>query len=274
MTLTDTDNYAIKFGLSLLCVTVPTAIFRKIAYFLFVAPCLIRDQSKTSDCKDCFLNTCTSVFAGFGYLTACVWGLAFFIGGLGLWLLHAESIVSFYDWMGSILQFWVIWFVAAFLFDFNPFPKSCEYFKFLNCLIQKLACGILPIRVGRWHLERALVHGVIREKVAERGVTRFFLPDAQHTDAESLRTAATSDVAKASNELELATDADLDDPDGDGVDTAETVARAAKKLVRYLIFHGPLHHARSFQGGPAAASTVVSHLLAFFLPCVNSDDVE
>ena len=182
--LIETDSYVAKFFISLALVTVPTAVFRKIAYYLFVAPCFVRDQSKTSDAADVACNCCTACFAGLGYTFACVWALVFFIVGLIFWLSVANGSVAFIDWMVSIAQFWVIWFVVALTMDFNPFPCP-KYLRFLNRMIGCLTCGMVPTRIGRWHLERKKVHEIIREKVKERGIDKFFLPESQRVDEDA-----------------------------------------------------------------------------------------
>jgi len=212
--LSPQDAYLQKFFLALVLVTIPTAIFRKIAYYLFVAPCFIVDKSKTSDAKDACFMGCTSCAACIGYLLSCSWGLVFFSFGLIFWLAFGATWLSFADWVGSIIQLWFIWFFMAMTFDFNPIPGVEKTFAPVNWFIGKVTCGMVPLRVGRWHIERAKVHGIIRDKVEKRGKTRFFLPDT--LDADTLRTAPTAgdeDGAGGPLANPFAVGADLREPD-------------------------------------------------------------
>jgi hypothetical protein len=42
----DDDNFKLNLAFSLLYVTLPVAVFRKLCYTLFVAPCFLHDKSK------------------------------------------------------------------------------------------------------------------------------------------------------------------------------------------------------------------------------------
>jgi hypothetical protein len=57
--------------------------------------------------------------------------------------------------------------VVVLLFDFNPHPTCHTWWvaRQLNWAFKTFTMDAVPIRVGRWHLERELVHGVIRAKV-------------------------------------------------------------------------------------------------------------
>jgi len=176
------DDYAKKFGWSLVCVTLPTSVYRKIAYLFFVAPCFLVDKSKTKDSTDTVLAGAIGCSAALGYLTSCCCGLIFFWLGMVYWINYATSSLAFADWMGSIFQFWFIWFVIMLMFDFNPHPKSVVWFRWANKLFAMVPLGLVTVRIGRWHLERAKIHSVIRQKVEERGIDKFFLPDTQHHD--------------------------------------------------------------------------------------------
>jgi hypothetical protein len=168
-----------KMCYSFLCVTVPTAIFRKAAYIFFVTPCLIYDGSKTSRTLDSWLDRCGSFFAVIGYLVTAAWAAYLFYFGLNYWRNEQSTAQDILYLLFSIVQFWVFWFVFILVFDFNPWYKAPRYFSWLNTIVHYSTCGIIKVRVGRWHLERDFVHGIIRRAIKDRGVEHFHLPE-QH----------------------------------------------------------------------------------------------
>ena len=79
---------------------------------------------------------------------------------------------------GSTAQYWVLWFISELSLDFNPFPCVTRFFRRVNLAIACCSCRMINTRIGRWHIERAFVHGLIRQRVRERGISNFFLPEA------------------------------------------------------------------------------------------------
>ena len=165
-----------RFFLSFLLITLPSTLFRKLAYYLFAAPCLLTDKSKNSWLKNCCLSCCDGLAAGVGYLITCAWGITFLVVGIVLWATMAdvEGVVL---WAYGIGQIWVLWFLTAFLFMFNPSPTFSKLMAPWNCMVMCLSCGTAKnLKVGVWHEERAKVHKIIKEKIEERGDTMFFVP--------------------------------------------------------------------------------------------------
>ena len=106
-----------------------------------------------------------------------LWAAVWFLIGLLFWI-ALSSVGGLFVWAGGILQFYVLWFVAVLSTDFMPSQTLAFAAEPVNQAIGCLTCGVLPSRIGRWHLERAHVHGAIRARVKERGVASFFLPTA------------------------------------------------------------------------------------------------
>jgi hypothetical protein len=69
----------------------------------------------------------------------------------------------------------VLWFFGVLFFDFNPYPKIAEYT--VVKVINKLMGFGVSAKMGRWYLEREKIYGIIREKVKERGIESFHLPE-------------------------------------------------------------------------------------------------
>jgi hypothetical protein len=199
----------VNFFLALALVTIPTTIFRMVAYYLFVAPCFIVDKSESSETKkDQALGAVSSCTSRLGYLLSFAWGLIFFIVGLFFWWWGGKATwLSFIEWLGSIIQLWLIWFCVALTFDFNPIPGVDNMLPSVNWFIDRATCGMVPLRVGRWHIERAKVHGIIRDKVEKRGKTTFFLPDDNSLRHDSLHT--TSSAFEAAFDLGVGDEAEL-----------------------------------------------------------------
>jgi hypothetical protein len=81
-------------------------------------------------------------------------------------------------WAISIAEFWFLWFFAVLLVDFNPFPNVSKNMlaRFINKTLDLLTCGLITSRIGRWHLEREKIHGIVRAKVSHStGVKTFAL---------------------------------------------------------------------------------------------------
>lgn len=177
----------LKIGYSILAVTVPTTIFRKIVYTFFTCSCLLHDESKTGEKKHLCLACCGGCAAGFAYLFSLAWILFMLIFGIVFWIQFFPICNSgsaggeFAYFLYTICQYWVLWFVAMFFLDFNPFPSSVEYFSWVN---KFLSCFVAN-RVGRWYIERQQIESIIREKINERGPDCFFLPEKAQTLTKS-----------------------------------------------------------------------------------------
>lgn len=57
--------------------------------------------------------------------------------------------------------------------DFNPIPNIHHKCKKLN----KFLSYFTTHQIGRWYKEREYIHNIIRQKVKERGIEEFFLPE-------------------------------------------------------------------------------------------------
>jgi len=162
--------------LSIIYITIPTVLFRKIAFLLFAAPCLLHDESKASSgCSFC-VNGLGGIASFLGYWIACAWIVVWMTIGLIFWI-RAGPDADFTGWVAGIIQVWFLWFVAAIALPFNPSPFLHKLLRPLDKCAGFLTCGVLQLGVGKWYTEREKVHGVIRKAVEERGVDKFFVPD-------------------------------------------------------------------------------------------------
>eukprot|EP00613_Pedinella_sp_CCMP2098_P018804 CAMPEP_0171771562 /NCGR_PEP_ID=MMETSP0991-20121206/54166_1 /TAXON_ID=483369 /ORGANISM="non described non described, Strain CCMP2098" /LENGTH=702 /DNA_ID=CAMNT_0012376921 /DNA_START=220 /DNA_END=2328 /DNA_ORIENTATION=+ len=222
LTQLNQDSFVARIGFSVLCCTIPTAIYRKIAYYLFVAPCCIHDKSKASFQKNCFLSCCSGLGACLGYICSCAWGVLCLAFGIVFWTNGNSSGDAFIVWAVSIAEFWFLWFVAVLLVDFNPFQAVPRMLlpRLANKFLDACTCGVLPSRFGRWHLERDFVHGVVRSKVEERGIDRFFLPEQHSASAEEIRVRSTASKSFNDEGDENVQGAPEVDPESDGGDSS------------------------------------------------------
>jgi hypothetical protein len=177
-------GYRIFF--SFVIITLPTMIFRKIAFYLFATPCLIHDESATTaeftECADCAKCCCSCL----GYSYCVLWSVAFLIVGAVLWA-SSSSISGLISWALGIAQFWGLWFIIVLATAFNPSPTFSRFMCPLNCLAAVLTCGLVPNPIGRWHAERAQVHLIFRDTIQERGAEEFFLvPSAVALDSKKI----------------------------------------------------------------------------------------
>jgi hypothetical protein len=161
------------------------AAFRKVAYYFFVVPCFLTDKTKTSDRKDLVFDAGTFCDMYLGYRFVAVFSIILSALGIVLWLDPEVAVTEsdFIYWALSFVQIWVVWYFFVFTVEFYPHPKSCEWFHFVNKVIEAATLGVIDTRIGRWHLDRAFVHKIIRDAIAERGVYSFFLPE-QHKPEE------------------------------------------------------------------------------------------
>ena len=73
------------------------AVYRKIAYFLFVAPCFLHDKSKTSKNKSCCLDAGTMTGAALGYAVSLGCAVFFAFYGFSLWR-EDSNVLGFVYW--------------------------------------------------------------------------------------------------------------------------------------------------------------------------------
>lgn len=188
--LTVSGGFWRRATFSAVAVTLPVAVFRKLAYLLFAAPCTVHDRSKVrSGCLATGLSTARAALKVAGYGLTLAWGAVFVHVGLGYWRASDGGARDYLTWALSVAEYWVLWFAVVLAFDFNPSPTSgaSALGRLLNALVAKVGCGVIPTRVGRWHAERAKVLGIIRAQVELRGPRRFFLPQQHDAAVEGSR---------------------------------------------------------------------------------------
>jgi hypothetical protein len=84
---TGSSNFVAVLFLSIVFITVPTVLFRKIAFVLFAAPCLIHDERKaTGTCKTACLKSCEDMGALSGTIITIIWIVVFLTLGLIYWI--------------------------------------------------------------------------------------------------------------------------------------------------------------------------------------------
>lgn len=74
-----------KIWISLLAVTLPTAIFRKIVHQLFTMPCLLHDLTSTKKSLHFVLLCFADLASAVAYIFTLAWCAAFFIAGTFFW---------------------------------------------------------------------------------------------------------------------------------------------------------------------------------------------
>jgi len=62
-----------------------------------------------------------------------------------------------------------MWFLLVLMTDFMPSERVARGCYYINKAVGCFTCGMVVSRIGRWHTERAMIHGVIRAKMEERG---------------------------------------------------------------------------------------------------------
>ena len=228
-----------KFWYSILYCFIPTEIFRKLAYYMFVSPCFIHDKSKTSDRASCCYDGCTCCAEKLGYIFSLIWmSFCIYVGLRGISYFGLRGYIGsgdadpldFIVGVLTIVEGWLIWFVEIFLFDFNPLPQSCVWFSFVNRAIDSISGttgGFFVYRIGRWHLERSRVHAIIRKQIELRGADKFFLPEEHEKDkmnvsveteettedADNLEPATSTEASIVSDEFKEMTTEDADEPE-------------------------------------------------------------
>ena len=183
MLITGENGFIAKFFISALFVSIPTAIIKKLCYYLFAQPCLLLDRSKSGGCKECCVDCCSKMVTSLGMGIVCVWSTAFFTIGLVLWLQSEAADLLF--WATGLAQFWVLWFMNMLAMQFYPFQFGLPVLK----LFRKLTCGL--VRFGQWHIERDEVLTVVREKIKTRGRFHFATPGSpREADADNAASGA------------------------------------------------------------------------------------
>jgi hypothetical protein len=74
-----------KIWISLVVVTLPTAVFRTIVHKLFTMPCLLHDMSKTKKTMHFLLLCFADVASGVAYLFSIAWCVVFGVAGFFFW---------------------------------------------------------------------------------------------------------------------------------------------------------------------------------------------
>jgi len=172
--------------LSLICVTLPTTVFRKLLYYLYATPCTLHDVSSSSLSDSRFYRRLQGCFKGIGHCVSCAWILIFLVGGAFLWAWTNSDLQELVNWSWGVVQFYLLWFVIILVTTFNPSQTFSRCMFWLNVLLEKCSCGLVANYFGRWHFERTKIHKVIRKKVRERGIRRFFLPTEQASTAAGM----------------------------------------------------------------------------------------
>jgi len=172
------DDFIVKFFISALFVSVPTAIIKKLCYYLFAQPCLVIDRSKSGGCTECCVDGCSKLVTGMGMSIVCVWSTVFFILGLVFWI-DAEA-TDLLFWVTGLAQFWVLWFMNMLAMQFYPFQFGLQVLK----PFRKLSCGL--VRFGQWHIEREQVLTIVRDQMKTRGRSHFATPGSpREAEADS-----------------------------------------------------------------------------------------
>jgi len=168
---------AIQNSLSLALVTAPTLLYRTVVYYLFAAPCLLRDKSSTEETEYENSRRLDAILARVGHIYSFVWTSTLLCAGIYLWILFLRNPnFDFTGWAFGIFQIYGFWFCSVILTMFNPYRCFSRVMYYPNALLCVLTVGVVPNFFGRWHIERAYVQDVIRNRVNERGENEFFLP--------------------------------------------------------------------------------------------------
>ena len=122
----DQPHY-VRFFLSILLVSVPTALYRRMMGLLFTAPCLLRDKSQSGDVKNCVFDSIEWALSEFAFILTFALGFVLCIIGAFFWRENSRLSGVFY-WLGGVTQTWFYWFAVMLVFDFNPFPWTRRVF--------------------------------------------------------------------------------------------------------------------------------------------------
>lgn len=154
------------WGLTLLFATTPTLVIRQIQYYLLACPCIVHDETKTSEAYNCCLSCIAKLGRNCTYLISCLLSVILALLGLACWIEYGETeaesntgvkVHSLVWWVASAVQTWVLWFPIKFAIEFNPSRCWRKCFGWLSCL----SCGLIDI--GRWQKQRNFVLNTILE---------------------------------------------------------------------------------------------------------------
>ena len=168
-------NVELSFGLRALLIIIPTLIMHKITFYMFACPCLLHDESSSSEtCNFCAkgLEDCARYCTGFFFVLIGFICLTF---GIALWLSTDSTLLWF--WASSLFETYVFWIVMKLCVEFVPNKWLASTY---GTLLTKGTFGFL--HGGQWYKERDFVYSTIEEKAKKRGERDFFLPDDVNLD--------------------------------------------------------------------------------------------